>query len=47
MQALLAGSELGEAESLELWPVVHGRYAEAFGLSAEPGEAAFAEHPLT
>jgi len=47
MQALLAGAELGEKQALELWPIVHERYAEQFGLSTEPGERALAEHPLT
>ncbi len=47
MDALLAGASLGEAESLELWPVVHERYAESFGLDPEIGRQAFREHPLT
>jgi uncharacterized protein YndB with AHSA1/START domain len=46
MDALLAGARLGERESLELWPLVHERYAEAFGVDPEPGRRAFAEHPL-
>ena len=47
MQALLAGAELDEKRALELWPIVHERYAEQFGLSTEPGERALAEHPLS
>lgn len=44
LQALLAGAPLGERESLELWPLVHERYAEAFGVDPEVGRRAYAEH---
>ena len=47
MDALLAGASLGEADSLELWPIVHDRYAESFGVDPELGRQAFREHPLT
>jgi uncharacterized protein YndB with AHSA1/START domain len=45
--ALLAGAELSEAGSLELWPAVHERYAQAFGVDPEIGRRAYAAHPLT
>ncbi len=47
MDALLGGAPLGEAESLELWPLVHERYAAGFGIDPELGRRAFAGHPLT
>ena len=47
MDAHLAGPTVGEAESLELWPTVHERYAEAFNVDPEVGRRAFREHPLT
>jgi uncharacterized protein YndB with AHSA1/START domain len=45
LAALLAGSPIGEGESLERWPELHERYADAFGLDPEVGRRAFAEHP--
>jgi uncharacterized protein YndB with AHSA1/START domain len=47
LEALLAGQPMGELESLEAWPMVHERYAETFGVDAEIGRRAYAEHPLT
>jgi uncharacterized protein YndB with AHSA1/START domain len=45
LDGLLAGQPLGAKESLEKWPEVHERYAEAFGVDPEIGRRAFAEHP--
>lgn len=45
--ARLAGTDLDEAASLVLWPVVHERLAEAYGVDPEIGRAAFAAHPAT
>lgn len=45
--ALLAGSPLDEKTALELWPLVHERYAERFEVDPEIGRRAFAAHPLT
>jgi uncharacterized protein YndB with AHSA1/START domain len=47
LDALLAGVEMSEAASLEAWPDVHERYAQAFGVDPEIGRAAYAAHPLT
>lgn len=47
LDALFAGVPLSEEDSLALWPDVHERYAEAFGVDPEVGRAAYAEHPLT
>jgi len=47
LQALLAGTVLGEGDSLELWPLVHERYAEEYGVDPEIGRRAYAEHPAT
>ena len=47
VDALLAGAEMSEAASLEAWPAVHERYAQAFGVDPEIGRAAYAAHPLT
>jgi uncharacterized protein YndB with AHSA1/START domain len=47
VDALLAGAPLEESASLELWPTVHDRYAERFGVDPEIGRRAYAEHPLT
>lgn len=47
LDALFAGVPLSEEDSLALWPGVHERYAEAFGVDPEVGRAAYAEHPLT
>jgi len=44
---LLDGRPMGEKESLEAWPEVHERYAEAFGVDPEVGRRAFAGHPRT
>jgi uncharacterized protein YndB with AHSA1/START domain len=44
LAALLGGSPLTEAESLEHWPALHERYAEQFGIHPEIGRGAFAEH---
>lgn len=47
LQALLAGSPMGEAQSLQEWPAVHEAYAAAFGVDPRLGREAFAAHPLT
>ena len=47
LDGLLAGVPMSEAASLETWPEVHERYAQAFGVDPEIGRRAFAEHPLT
>ena len=47
LEALFAGQPMAEAVSLELWPLVHERYAETFELDPEIGRSAYAEHPLT
>jgi uncharacterized protein YndB with AHSA1/START domain len=47
IDALLAGAEMSEAASLDAWPAVHERYAQAFGVDPEIGRAAYAAHPLT
>lgn len=47
LDALLAGTTVSEAGSLELWPDVHERYAERFGVDPELGRRAYAAHPLT
>jgi uncharacterized protein YndB with AHSA1/START domain len=47
LHALLAGVPLGEEEALELWPLVHERYAEAFGVDPAIGREAYAQHPAT
>jgi uncharacterized protein YndB with AHSA1/START domain len=44
VDALLAGTPLGEAESLEAWPAVHERYAAELGADPERGRAAYAAH---
>ena len=41
LHALLEGAPIGREESLELWPVVHERYAEAFGVDPAPGREAY------
>lgn len=43
MDALLAGSTLGEEDSIELWSVVHERYAEEMGIDLEVGRQAMKE----
>ena len=35
------------AAALELWPDVHERYAERFGVDPEIGRRAYAEHRAT
>jgi uncharacterized protein YndB with AHSA1/START domain len=47
LDALLRGGPLGERESLALWPHVHERYAEEWGVDPEIGRRAYAEHPAT
>jgi uncharacterized protein YndB with AHSA1/START domain len=46
-EALLAEQPMSEAVSLELWPDVHERYAERFGVDPEIGRRAYAAHPQT
>lgn len=45
LSALLAGTPMGEADSLRIWPPLHERYAKKFGVDPELGRRAFAEHP--
>jgi uncharacterized protein YndB with AHSA1/START domain len=47
LEALLRGGPLGERASLALWPYVHERYAEEWGVDPEIGRRAYAEHPAT
>jgi predicted acyl esterase len=47
LEAVLNGGTLDEPASLELWPWVHERYAERFGVDPEIGRRALAEHPAT
>lgn len=47
LEALFAEQPMSEATSLELWPDVHERYAERFGVDPEIGRRAYAEHPAT
>jgi uncharacterized protein YndB with AHSA1/START domain len=47
LDARFAGASLSERDALELWPLVHERYAEAFGVDPALGRAAFEAHPLT
>jgi uncharacterized protein YndB with AHSA1/START domain len=42
--ALLAGTPMDEADSLRLWPPLHERYAERFGVDPELGRRAYADH---
>jgi hypothetical protein len=35
---------MGEADSLHVWPEIHERYAEQFGVDPELGRKTFAEH---
>jgi uncharacterized protein YndB with AHSA1/START domain len=44
LSALLAGTPLDEADSLRIWPALHERYAERFGVDPELGRQAFADH---
>jgi uncharacterized protein YndB with AHSA1/START domain len=47
LDALLAELPMSETVSLELWPDVHERYAERFGVDPEIGRRAYAAHPQT
>jgi len=47
LDAALAGVRMSEPESLILWPDVHERYAERFGVDPAIGREAFARHALT
>jgi uncharacterized protein YndB with AHSA1/START domain len=47
VDALLADRPMSAAASLELWPAVHERYAERFGVDPEIGRRAFAAHAQT
>jgi Activator of Hsp90 ATPase homolog 1-like protein len=47
LEGLLAGTPMSETDSLQAWPEVHERYAEAFGVDLELGRRAYAEHPRT
>jgi uncharacterized protein YndB with AHSA1/START domain len=47
LEAVLAGHPMDEATSLQLWPDVHERYAERFGVDPEIGRSAYAAHPQT
>jgi uncharacterized protein YndB with AHSA1/START domain len=47
LEALFAGQPMGAATSLQLWPDVHERYAERFGVDPEIGRRAYAAHPAT
>jgi uncharacterized protein YndB with AHSA1/START domain len=42
--ALLDGTPMSEADSLTVWPALHERYAESFGVDPELGRKAFADH---
>ena len=42
LEALFAGQPMDEPTSLELWPMVHERYAERFGVDPEIGRSAYA-----
>jgi Activator of Hsp90 ATPase homolog 1-like protein len=44
LSALLAGTPIGEAESLRIWPALHERHAERFRVDPELGRKAFADH---
>ena len=47
LEALLSGAPMDEKASLELWPHVHERYAETFGVDPAIGRRAYAEHPAS
>jgi len=47
LQALLAGASLDERQALELWPLLHERYAQTFGVDPAIGGQAYAQHPAT
>jgi uncharacterized protein YndB with AHSA1/START domain len=47
MDALFAGHPMSEPDSLELWPEIHERYAETFGVDPEVGRRAIAERLRT
>lgn len=44
LDALLSGAPMGFEASMALWPHVHERYAEAFGIDPEIGRRVAAEH---
>jgi len=44
LDALLAGEQMSERDSLQAWPEIHERYAERFGVDPELGRKALAEH---
>jgi uncharacterized protein YndB with AHSA1/START domain len=44
LHAQMEGAPIGEQASLEAWPELHERYAEAFAIDPEVGRAAFAGH---
>jgi uncharacterized protein YndB with AHSA1/START domain len=44
LSALLAGTPMPEGDSLRIWPPLHERYAERFGVDPELGRQAFAAH---
>jgi hypothetical protein len=47
LEALFAGQPMDGATALELWPEVHERYAERYGVDPEIGRRAYAEHSST
>ena len=47
LEALFAEQPMDEATSLQLWPAVHERYAERFGVDPEIGRRTYAAHPAT
>jgi len=47
LEALFAGQPMDAATALELWPEVHERYAERYGVDPEIGRRAYAEHSST
>ncbi len=47
LEAHVAGQPMDERAALELWPLVHERYAETFAVDPEIGRRAYAEHPAT
>jgi len=44
VDALLAGTPMGEAEALEAWPAAHERYVAELGADPRPGRDAYAAH---
>ncbi len=47
LDGLLAGTPIDERAALELWPEIHERYAESFGVDPELGQRSYLQHPLT